>query len=155
MVTLCNATIGLFLAIIGLKHYHLKCVWERLVWAVEEGSKRPSKSLKGFKLPRTSNLTFSKTGLRLLTEKQWLRLSLGIIEYATSTYKKYFYTFRINQITFTYGERKKERPNFYGMFSQNLPISAAFSAILKTKLPQSNAIGVRTPPGSGPYQLAI
>ena len=150
MVTLCNATIGLFLAIIGLKHYHLKCVWERLVWAVEEGSKRPSKSLKGFKLPRTSNLTFSKTGLRLLTEKQWLRLSLGIIEYATSTYKKYFYTFRINQITFTYGERKKERPNFYGMFSQNLPISAAFSAILKTKLPQSNAIGVRTPPGSGP-----
>ena len=150
MVTLCNATIGLFLAIIGLKHYHLKCVWERLVWAVEEGSKRPSKSLKGFKLPRTSNLSFSKTGLRLLTEKQWLRLSLGIIEYATSTYKKYFYTFRINQITFTYGERKKERPNFYGMFSQNLPISAAFSAILKTKLPQSNAIGVRTPPGSGP-----
>ena len=150
MVTLCNATIGLFLAIIGLKHYHLKCVWERLVWAVEEGSKRPSKSLKGSKLRRTSNLTFSKTGLRLLTEKRWLRLSLGIIEYATSTYKKYFNTFRINQITFTYGERKKERPNFSGMFSQNLPISAAFSVILKTKLPQSNAIGVRTPPGSGP-----
>ena len=158
MVTLCNATMGLFLAIIGLKHYHLKCVkhmlesvWERLVRAVEEGSKRPSKSLKGSKLRRTSNLTFSKTGLRLLTEKWWLRLSLGIIEYATSTYKKYFYTFRINQITFTYGERKKERPNFYGMFSQNLPISAAFSAILKTKLPQSNAIGVRTPPGSLKY----
>ena len=125
MVTLCNATIGLFLAIIGLKHYHLKCVkhmlesvWERLVRAVEEGSKRPSKSLKGSKLRRTSNLTFSKTGLRLLTEKWWLRLSLGIIEYATSTYKKYFYTFGINQISFTYGKRKKERPNFYGMFSQ-------------------------------------
>ena len=31
-------------------------------------------------------------------------------------------TFKINQITFTYGERKKEWPNFYGMFSQNLPI---------------------------------
>ena len=60
--------------------------------------------------------------------------------------KKYFYTFRINHITFTYGERKKERPNFYGMFSQNLPNSAAFTALLKMKLPQCNAIGVRTPP---------
>ena len=157
MVTLCNATIDLFLAIIGLKHYHLKCVkhmlesvWERLVWAVEEGSKRPSKSLEGSKLRRTSNLTFLKSGLKLHTKKQWSRLSLRTIEYATNTNKKYFYTFRINQITFTYGERKKERPNFYGMFSQNLPISAAFSAILKTKLSQSNSIGVRTPPGSGP-----
>ena len=74
-------------------------------------------------------------------------MSLRTIEYATNTNKKYFYTFRINQITFTYGERKKERPNFYGMFSQNLPISAAFTAILKMKLPQCNAIGVRTPPG--------
>ena len=45
--------------------------------------------------------------------------------YATNTYKNYFYTFRINQSTFTYGERKTERPNFYGMFSQSLPISAA------------------------------
>ena len=52
-----------------------------------------------------------------------------------------------NQITFTYGERKKERPNFYGMFSQNLPNSVAFTAILKLKLPQCNAIGVGTPPG--------
>ena len=32
------------------------------------------------------------------------------------------------------------------MFSQNLLISAAFTAILKMKLPQCNAIGVRTPP---------
>ena len=31
-------------------------------------------------------------------------------------------TFKINQITFTKGERKKEWSNFYGMFSQNLPI---------------------------------
>ena len=61
--------------------------------------------------------------------------------------QKYFYTIRINQITFTYGERKKEWPNFYGIFSQNLPISAAFTAILKMKLPQCDAIGVRTPPG--------
>ena len=60
--------------------------------------------------------------------------------------KKYFYTFRINQVIFIYGERKKERRNFYGMFSQNLLISAAFTAILKMKLPQCNAIGVRTPP---------
>ena len=52
----------------------------------------------------------------------------------------------MNQITFTYGERKKELPNFYGMFRQSLSISAAFTAILKMKLPQYNAIGVRTPP---------
>ena len=31
---------------------------------------------------------------------------------ATNTCKKYFYTFRINQVMFTYGERKKERPTF-------------------------------------------
>ena len=101
-------------------HVPLESVWERLVRAVEEGSKRPSKSLKGSKLRRISNLTFSKTGLKLHTKKQWLRLSLKTIEYATNTYKKYFYTFRINQVIFTYGERKKERPNFYRMFSQNL-----------------------------------
>ena len=124
----------------------LESVWERLVRAVEEGSKRPSKSLKGSKLRRTSNLTFSKTGLKLHTKKQWLRLSLRTIEYATNTYKKYFYTFTINKIIFTNGERKKERPNFYGMFSQNLPISTAFIAILEMELPQCNAIAVRTPP---------
>ena len=41
---------------------------------------------------------------------------------------------------------EKARPNFYRMFSQNLPISAAFTAILKIKLPQCKAIGVCTPP---------
>ena len=56
----------------------------------------------------------------------------------------------INNIIFTNGERKKERRNFYGMFSQNLPISTAFIAILEMELPQCNAIGVRTPPGSEP-----
>ena len=122
-------------------------VGERLVRAVEEGSKRPSKPLKGYKLWSTPTLTFSKTGLKLHTKKQWLRLSLRTIEYATNTYKKYFYTFRKNQITFTYGERKKECPSFYGMFGQNLPISAAFTASLKMKLPQCNAIGVCTLPG--------
>ena len=81
-----------------------------------------------------------------IQKKKWLRLSLRTIEYATNTYKKYLYTFRINQSTFTYGERKKERPNFYGMFSQSLPISVVFTAILKMKLPQCNAIGVRTLP---------
>ena len=69
-------------------HVPLESVWERLVRAVEEGSKRPSKSLKGSKLRLTSNLTFSKTGLKLHTKKQWLRLSLRTIEYATNTYKK-------------------------------------------------------------------
>ena len=73
-------------------------------------------------------------------------MSLRTIEYATNTYKKYFYTFTINKIIFTNGERKKERPNFFGMFSQNLPISTAFIAILEMELPQCNAIGVRTPP---------
>ena len=43
--------------------------------------------------------------------------------------KKQIHTFRINQITFTYGEGKKEWPNFYEMFGQNLPISAAFTDI--------------------------
>ena len=76
-----------------------------------------------------------------ILKKQWLRLSLRTIEYATNTYKKYFYTFRINKITFTNSERRKELLNFYGMFGKNLPISAAFITIL-------NAIGVRTPPDS-------
>ena len=31
-------------------------------------------------------------------------------------YKKYFYAFIINQITFTYGEKKKKRPNFGSFF---------------------------------------
>ena len=63
--------------------------------------------------------------------ENWSQITyLRTIEYATNTYKKYFYTFRINQVIFTYGERKKERPNFY-----------------KMKLPQCKAIGVRTPPG--------
>ena len=42
-------------------HVLLEGVWERLVRAVEEGSKRQSKSLKGSKLRHTSTLTFSKT----------------------------------------------------------------------------------------------
>ena len=138
-------------------HVPLESVWERLVRAVKEGSKQPSKSLKGSKLRRTSNLTFSKTGLKLHTKKQWLRLSLRTIEYTTITYKKHFYTFRINQITFIYGERKKERSKFYGMSSQNLPISAAFTTILKMKLPQCNAIGVCIPPVRQPslYQTLL
>ena len=44
-------------------------------------------------------------------------------------------------------KEKKERPNFYGMFSQNLPISATFIAILKITLPQCNTNGVRAPHG--------
>ena len=65
---------------------------------------------------RLQTMTFierSKTGFKLQSKKQWLRLSLRIIEYATNTCKKYFYTFRINQISFNYGERKKEQHNFY------------------------------------------
>ena len=80
-------------------------------------------------------------------------MSLRTIQYATNMNEKYFYTFRINQITFTYGERKKERPNFYGMFSQNLLNSAAFASILKMKLPQCNPIRVRTLPGCHGIQI--
>ena len=80
---------------------------------------------------------FRKLVSNYILKKQWLRLSLRTIEYATNTYKKYFYTFRTNQITFTHGERKKERPNVYGMFSQNLPIFAALTAILKICKTQS------------------
>lgn len=55
-------------------------------------------------------------------------------EYATNTYKKLFYTFRINQIKFTYGKRKKERINFCRMLRQILPISAASTATMKITL---------------------
>ena len=77
------------------------------------------------------------------------------IEYETNTNKKCFYTFRINQITFNYSKRKKEQPNFYEMFGKNLPYSAAFTAILKLKLPQCNAIGVSTPPGGKRHHTSI
>ena len=60
--------------------------------------------------------------------------------------QKYFYTFRINQSTFTYGERERNGLTFTEC-SVSLPISAAFNARLKMKLPQCNAIRVRTPPG--------
>ena len=93
-------------------HVPLESVWERLVRAVKEGSKQPSKSLKGSKLRRTSNLTFLKSGLKLHTKKQWSRLSLRTIEYATNTNKKYFYRFIMNQIIFTYGERKRNGLTF-------------------------------------------
>lgn len=66
-------------------------------------------------------------------------------EKATNTYIKYFFTVCVNQITFIYGERKKKWPNFNGMFGQNRPISAAFTAILNITLPQCNAIRVCTP----------
>ena len=51
-------------------HIPSESVWERLVRAVKEGSKRPPKSLKGSKLRRTSNLTFSKYGVKLHSKKK-------------------------------------------------------------------------------------
>lgn len=39
------------------------------------------------------------------------------------------------------------------MFIQNLPISAAFTALLKITLPQCHTIGVRTPPESSAISL--
>ena len=66
-----------FAAITSLKHYHLKCintctVGERLrtfSQSCERTIKAAIQVLKGFKLRRTSNLTFSKTGLKLHAEK--------------------------------------------------------------------------------------
>ena len=45
-------------------------------------------------------------------------------------------------------ERKRNGLPFTECFSQNLPISVAFTAILKIKFPHCNAIGVHTPPGT-------
>ena len=47
-------------------------------------------------------ISWNLSGLKLHTKKQWSRLSLRTIAYATNTNKKYFYTFRISQITFTH-----------------------------------------------------
>ena len=58
--------------------------------------------------------------------------------------KKQIHTFRINQITFTYGEGKKERPNFTKCsvkICRFLPLLPT----LKMKPLQCNAIGVCTP----------
>ena len=88
-------------------HVPLESVWERLVRAVKEGSKQPSKSLKGSKLRRTSNLTFSKTGLKLHTKKTVIAFVLENHRIRDKYVQKYFYTFRINKIIFTNGERKK------------------------------------------------
>ena len=57
---------------IGETHVLLEGVRERLVKAIEEGSKRLSKSLKGSKLRRTSSSTFLKSGLKSHTKKQSL-----------------------------------------------------------------------------------
>ena len=57
---------------VGETHVLLEGVRERLVKAIEEGSKRLSKSLKGSKLRRTSRSTFSKSGLKSHTKKQSL-----------------------------------------------------------------------------------
>ena len=54
--------------------------------------------------------------------------------------QKILYTFSTNKIIFTNGERKKERPNFLGMFSQNLPISLAFIVILKMEYAYSTQV---------------
>ena len=53
-------------------------ICELLVRAVEEGSKRPSKSLKSSKLRRTSNLTFSNYMERQVTRQIRKKLLLQI-----------------------------------------------------------------------------
>ena len=53
-----------------------------------------------------------------ITQPQYNVCPSRATKYATNVYGKYVNTFKINQITFTYGEGKMEQPNFYGMFSQ-------------------------------------
>ena len=84
---------------------------------------RPSKPLKGSKLRRTSNLTFLKTGLTYW--KTVIAFVLGNHRIRDKYVRKILLHIQNKSIKFTYGERKKERPNFYRMFSQNFPISAA------------------------------
>ena len=105
---------------------------------------RPSKPLKGSKLRRTSNLTFLKTWSQITYWKTVIAFVLGNHRICDKYVRKILLHIQNKSIKFTFGERKKERPNFYGMFSQNFPISAAYAAILKMKLPQCDAIGVRT-----------
>ena len=76
-----------------------------MVRAVEEGSKQPSKSLKGSKLRHTSNLTFSKTGLKLHTKK--IAFVLENHRIRDKYVQKILFSFTINKIIFTKGERKK------------------------------------------------
>ena len=47
----------------------------------------------------------------------------------------------------------KRNTNFYGMFSQNLPISGTFTTVLKITLLQCNVIRVRAPPEASRISL--
>ena len=124
----------------------MNTVGEHLVRAFDQSDHPNPWINKDFKKRRTIHLAFSKIGLKLLTSPQWFRLSLTTNWHCD----KYFNTFKIKQITFNCGGGKKEWPNFYGMFSQNLLISAAFTAIMNLSLPQCNAIRVRTPSRPSP-----
>ena len=61
-------------------HVPLESVWERLVRAVEEGSKRSSKSLKGSKLGRTLNLTYSKSTKNTFTHSEQIKVHLPTVK---------------------------------------------------------------------------
>ena len=113
-------------AMCSLVKRHARVMRTWLLFATERKKKEARISTQSFPLESPS-------------EKKWL---LRPWKPQTVTYKKYLYRFRINQITFTYGEMKNERPVSYGMFSQNLSISTPSTATL----PQRSAIGVRTQP---------
>ena len=78
-----------------------------------------------------------KTVIAFVPKNRWIR----------DTCESELHTVRINQITLAYGEKKKERPNFCGIFLQNLLISTDFTATIKVTLPLCNGIGVRPLPG--------
>ena len=120
-------------------HVPLESVWERLVRAVKEGSKQPSKSLKGSKLRHTSNLTFLKSGLNLHTRKHRTR----------DKYVQKILLHIQNKSSYIFPWWKEKGT------ALNLPNSAAFTAILKLKLPQCNAIGMSTPPGGKRHHTSI
>lgn len=123
----------------------LKCVRERLVGAVADGSKRPSLPLNGFQLRRTANLTFLKTGLKIHTKNS----DRVCPQEPVNTWHMWIITThsqnKSNYISLWW--KKKERPNFCGIFLQNLLISTDFTATIKVTLPLCNGIGVRPLPG--------
>ena len=64
----------------------------------------------------------------------------GATKYATNAIGKYFNTFKISQISFTYGEGKRNSLTF-----TECSVNSACTAILKITQPQCNVIRVHTP----------
>ena len=147
---------GLFAPQKGLKHYHLKCTKHLYRWSAFERvwSELLKKDQSGHtNLWKASNYDLQRIWLaRKPVSNYMLKYNACVCpweRYNTWEIRTKNISTRLEYIKlFTYSERKKKWPNFYGIFSQTPHIFTAFTAILKITLPQCNAIGVRTPPGS-------